>query len=136
VSANSNNISTIELFSTGGSLGVVSNQATAMFLVPASFLGVGVHPFYAIVTDSAGRQFRTSITTLQIVPDFALAISSGPLTLSWESQPGVSYDILSSTNLPAGFQYVDTITATGPQSQWFIPPGSTGPAFYRLRLSP
>ena len=104
VRASSNNISTIELFSTGGSLGVVSNQATATFLVPASFLGVGLHPFYAIVTDSAGHQFRTSTTTLQIVPDFALAISSGPLTLSWESQPGVSYDILSSTNLAAGFQ--------------------------------
>jgi uncharacterized protein (TIGR03790 family) len=136
VDANGNNISTIELLSTGGSLGVVSNQATATFVVPTSFLGVGVHPFYAIVTDSAGHQFRTSTTSLQIVPDFALAISSGPLRLSWESQPGVSYDILSSTNLAAGFQYVDAITATGPQSQWVIPPGSTGPAFYRLRLSP
>ncbi|HSU52902.1 MAG TPA: hypothetical protein VLT36_02445 [Candidatus Dormibacteraeota bacterium] len=136
VSARSNNISRIELFSTGGSLGVVSNQATATFVIPASFLGVGVHPFYAIVTDSAGHRFRTSVTSLQIIPDFALAISSAPLTLSWASQPGMSYDILTSTNVAAGFQRVDTITATGPQSQWVIPPGSSGPAFYRLRLSP
>jgi hypothetical protein len=136
VSANSTNISTIELFSTGGSLGVASNQATATFVVPAGFLGVGVHPFYAIVTDSAGHQFRTSSITLKILADFALAISSNPPTLSWESQPGVSYDILASSDLTAGFHYVDTVTATGPQSQWAIPAGAAGPVFYRLRLSP
>jgi uncharacterized protein (TIGR03790 family) len=136
VSANSTNISTIELFSTGGSLGVVSNQATATFVVSAGFLGVGVHPFYAIVTDSAGHQFRTSSTALKILADFTLAISFNPPTLSWESQPGVSYDILSSTDLAAGFHYVDTVTATGPQSQWGIPAGAAGPVFYRLRLSP
>lgn len=136
VSSSGGNISGIELFSTGGSLGIVTNQATATFVVPASFLGVGVHPFYAIVADSAGHRFRTAITWLQIIPDLALALSSAPLTLSWASQPGLSYDILASTNVVAGFHRVGTITATSSESLWVIPPGPTGPAFYRLSLSP
>jgi hypothetical protein len=52
VTAMATNISRIELFSTGGSLGVVSNAATAVFPISASYLGLGLHPFYAVITDA------------------------------------------------------------------------------------
>ena len=59
VAANTNTISTIELFTTGGSVGVVSNLSSATFAVAATNLGVGLHPFYAVVTRSDGKQYRT-----------------------------------------------------------------------------
>jgi hypothetical protein len=43
VTANTNTISTIELFTTGGSVGVVSNLASATFAVAATNLGIGLH---------------------------------------------------------------------------------------------
>ena len=55
VTANATNISRIELFSTGGSVGVVSNQPSAVFTAPSATLGLGLHPFYALVTDTSGK---------------------------------------------------------------------------------
>jgi len=135
VSANSNNIAAIALFSTGGLIGTVSNQQTASFSVPTSWLGVGLHPFYALVTDPQGNQFRTPTLTLRILPSFALTISSMPLMLSWASLPGLSYDILASHDLTSGFQKVDTIIASGTSTSWAIPLVGTQ-SFYRVRLTP
>src|SRR5207237_4384752 len=59
VTANTNNISKIELFSTGGSLSSVTGQSNVTFSVAATNLGLGLHPFYGIVTASTGKQFRT-----------------------------------------------------------------------------
>ena len=59
VTANTNNVSAINLFSTGGLLATVTNQATNTFTVNGSNLGVGLHPFYAIVQTSTGASFRT-----------------------------------------------------------------------------
>jgi len=59
VTANSTNISQIELFSTGGSQAVVSNQTIAVFNVPAAYMGLGLHPFYAVVTDQSGHRYQT-----------------------------------------------------------------------------
>jgi uncharacterized protein (TIGR03790 family) len=135
VMANTNSIENIELFSTGGSLGVVTNQQTARFPVSTSFLGVGTHPVYALVTDTLGNRFRTRTTVLRIVPSIGLSISSPPMTLSWSSAPGVSYDILSSEDLSGALQEVDKITATGPTAQWPVPSGPRQ-LFYRVRLTP
>ncbi len=49
VVANTNNISKIELFSTGGSLGSVASQSNAVFSVAGASLGLGLHPFYALM---------------------------------------------------------------------------------------
>ena len=60
VTANTNNISSITLHSTGGALGVVNNQTSGTFAVSGSALGAGRHPFYAIVQDTLGRRYRTA----------------------------------------------------------------------------
>jgi len=132
VSANTNAIALIQLFSTGGPVGVVSNQAAGTFQVPASFLGVGLHPFYAVVTDNLGHQYRTRTTSIRILPSLVLTIGGQPLTLSWDSSPGVAYDILVSSNLASGFQKTAGVTATSTTALWPVPQ-STNQAFYRVR---
>ncbi len=58
VVANTNGVTKIELFSTGGSLAVVTNQSSAVFAVAGTTLGAGLHPFYAVVTAGGGQQYR------------------------------------------------------------------------------
>jgi uncharacterized protein (TIGR03790 family) len=135
VVANTNAVANIELFSSGGSIGVVSNQASAIFSVPTNLLGIGLHPFYAVVTDASGERFRTPPVSIRIVSPFLVNISGQPLTLSWLSVLGVSYDILASASASGPFQKIGSLTATGSNSQWTIPSTATQ-AFYRLQLSP
>jgi hypothetical protein len=81
VAANTNTISLIELVTTGGSAGVVSNQTAATFAVAATNLGVGLHPFYAVVTRSDGRQYRTEMKWIRIggtEPLFGLTLTALP----------------------------------------------------------
>ena len=59
VTANTNNIANITLYSTGGALGAVSNQTSANIVVSGATLGVGRHPFYAIIQDTLGRRYRS-----------------------------------------------------------------------------
>ena len=66
VAANTNLVSTITLFSTGGALGSVSNQPTAAFTVNGSNLGAGRHPFYALVTTSSGHRYRTATQWIRL----------------------------------------------------------------------
>jgi uncharacterized protein (TIGR03790 family) len=133
VAANTNALSRIELFSSGGSLGVVSNQTSATFTIPNNLLGVGLHPFYAVVTDSLGRQYQTERISIRIIPSIQLGISGPPFALSWAGVTGVAYDVLSSTNLASPFQTVATVVASGPIVQWPIPAASGGPSFFRVR---
>lgn len=60
VTANTNNITAITLFSTGGAIGSSSNQSSADFTVNGPGLGVGLHPFYALVQSESGFQYRTA----------------------------------------------------------------------------
>jgi len=60
VSANTNNITAIRLFSTGGLLHTVTNQSSAIFSVDASYLGAGLHPFYGIIETASGSSFLTA----------------------------------------------------------------------------
>ena len=136
VDGNTNTIAIIELFSTGGSLGIVSNQQSATFIVPCASLGPGLHPFYAIVTDAFGNQFRTETTSIRIVPSFPVSISAQPLALSWPSVPGLTYEILSTTNLAGPFQIAGSLTASGTNTQWAIPLPTKSQAFFRVQLSP
>ena len=59
VAANAANVSAISLFSTGGALETVSNQASPTFTVNGPLLGAGLHPFYALVETSNGLRYRT-----------------------------------------------------------------------------
>jgi uncharacterized protein (TIGR03790 family) len=66
VAANTNNVSSITLYSTGGALGTVTNQSTATFPVAGTNLGAGLHPCYAIVTTSGGLNYRTQTQSFQL----------------------------------------------------------------------
>jgi len=67
VSANTAGVSTIGLYSTGGLLGSVANQSSSTFTVDASYLGVGLHPFYALVQTAGGQQYRTATQWIRLV---------------------------------------------------------------------
>ena len=67
VDANTNSVSSISLFTTGGLWGTVSNQVSATFTVDGAVLGAGLHPFYAIVQTGAGIQYRTETQWVRLV---------------------------------------------------------------------
>ena len=60
VAANTNNVTAISLYTTGGLLGSVSNQSSATFTIDGPTLGAGLHPFYALVQTASGKQYRTA----------------------------------------------------------------------------
>jgi len=136
VTPNTTNISRIELFSTGGSVGVVSNQPSAVFTAPSATLGLGLHPFYAQVTDMFGNQYQTQTAWIRLVPSFALSLSQAPLQLSWPATPGQRYNILSTTNLSSVFQTVTSVVASNAVVQWPIATPLKAASFYRVSLSP
>src|SRR5204863_3433455 len=77
--ANTNNISKIELFSTGGSLTNLTGQSSALFTIAGSNLGIGLHPFYALLTASNGKQYRTETKWIRLVgADSAFVLSISP----------------------------------------------------------
>jgi uncharacterized protein (TIGR03790 family) len=69
VTASTNNVSAITLFSTGGAIGVSTNQSSATFVVNGPSLGVGLHPFYAVVRTATGLQYRTQTQWSRLTPD-------------------------------------------------------------------
>lgn len=132
VTANATNLAQVELFGTGGSLGVVTNQNPAVFNVLAADLGLGLHPFYALVTDQAGERYQTQTVWKRIPAPFPLTLT-GNSTLSWPTIVGRQYDLQFTTNPAAGFQTLTTITATGTGAQWPVNlTNQTG--FYRVKL--
>ena len=132
---NATNIARIELFGTGGSLCFVTNQATANFVVSTTFLGLGLHPFYAVVTDGAGHRFQTPTVWYRILPLTYLSVTGMPPVLGWAAVPAYKYDIQFTTNLLVPFQTITTLTASNSSVQWPLPvTGSTG--FYRVHSEP
>ncbi|MDW8309701.1 MAG: hypothetical protein RMK20_10040, partial [Verrucomicrobiales bacterium] len=139
VAANTNAISHIELFSTGGSWGVVSNQPSATFSVAATNLGIGLHPFFAVVTGTDGRQYRTATRWIRIIGEeapFALAIAPGAPTVSWPATAGRRYEILSSTNPASGYTVRDAVVPTHSPAHWAETNNAAETRFYRVRAVP
>lgn len=133
-----NSISKIELFSTGGSLGSVLGQLSATFSVAGTNLGIGLHPFYAIITGTTGGQYRTQTIWVRLLgtePAFRVAISAPPPTLTWPATAGRMYDILSTTNLAVPFQLRDSVTVSNSLGQWAETNVSSATRFYRIRTS-
>jgi uncharacterized protein (TIGR03790 family) len=138
VVVNTNNISRIELFSTGGSLGFVTGVSNAVFSVPGTSLDLGLHPFYAIVTASSGKQYRTETRWFRIVgPDapFRVALSKPPPALAWPATAGRSYDVLCATNVTDSFQVRATVVPTNSSGQWTDTNAGFRQRFYRVRTS-
>lgn len=139
VAANTSAVASIELFSTGGSLGVVSNQASATFSVAGTNLDLGLHPFYAVVTAGDGAQYRTEtkwVRLLGLEAPFPLAVASPPPALSWPAVAGRRYDILSTDSLTNAFQVRDQVTPTNGIGQWTDFNAGSAARYYRVRTSP
>jgi hypothetical protein len=138
VIANTNNVSKIELFATGGSLGSVLGQSNAVFNVAGTNLGVGLHPFYALITTATGKQYRTQTIWIRLLvtePPFPVSISAPPLKLTWPATPGKTYNILSTTNLTIPFQVRDSVTVPTALGQWTETNSTSRQRFYRLQTS-
>ena len=135
VAANTNAISQIELFSTGGSLGVVSNLSTATFAVAATNLGVGLHPFYAVVTRSDGKPYRTETQWIRIggaEPPFGLTLTLPLPTIAWPATAGQLYEVLSATNITDLFQLRGTVTPSNSAGLWIDAITGAPQQFYRV----
>jgi hypothetical protein len=138
VVANTNNIGKIELFSTGGSRASVLNQSNAVFSVAGVSLGLGLHPFYAIVTASSGRQYRTETKWIRLVgadSPFPVSLTAPPPNLAWPAAAGRSYDILSTTGLGSAFQASGAMTPSNAAAQWTDTNAAAPQRFYRVRTS-
>lgn len=134
VSANLSNISSIELRSTGGPLGTVSNQQSCVFAVNSPALGRGLHPFHALVVDTAGNRYRTQTVRLRLIPPLRVGVTGSPPALTWNALPGLSYDILAASDPSTAFQIVDRLTAVDDVAVWQVPPSMSAPRFYRIKL--
>jgi uncharacterized protein (TIGR03790 family) len=136
VVANTNDVASIALFSTGGALTNVPGQSSATFYVRGTNLDLGLHPFYAIVTTSDGQQYRTETKWIRLVgPDspFPLWITSPPPTLSWPGTVGRSYDILCATNPANGFQVLANFVPFNTPAQWTDNSAAAPQRIYRVR---
>lgn len=135
VVANTNAISSIELFSTGGSMGAVSNASSATFAVAATNLGIGLHPFYAVVTRSDGKSYRTETQWIRIgasEPPFALSMTAPPPAIFWPATAGRLYQVLSATNVTDAFQLRDAVTPSNATGLWIDTITGVPQQFYRL----
>jgi uncharacterized protein (TIGR03790 family) len=138
VVANSTNVATIQLFSTGGSLGAVAGQSSATFSVSGTNLDVGLHPFYALVSASNGGQYRTQTKWIRLLgPDapFTISLTTPPPRLAWPATAGRSYDILSAPDPASPFHLDATAAPISPFGLWTDTTGIGTQQFYRVRTS-
>ena len=138
VAANTNNIAEIALLGTGGWLAGTTNQSSAVFSVAGMDLGIGLHPFCALVTRADGKQYRTETKWIRIIgaePPFGVSYTPPP-ALSWPATAGRRYDVLSATNVTDAFQVRDSVTPTNAAGQWNDTNAVAEQQFYRVRTSP
>ena len=135
VVANTNTISQIELFTTGGSVGIASNQFSATFTVAAANLGIGLHPFYAVVTRNDGKQYRTETKWIRIggaEPPFGLTLAALPPVITWPATAGRLYEVLSATNVTDIFQSRGAVTPSNSPGFWIDTVTGAPQQFYRV----
>lgn len=135
VEANTNNISKIELFSTGGLVDTETvNPAT--LTVSAAFLGPGLHPFHAEVTTTTGQRFRTETRWYRIIesepPARLRIINAHPPELAWDATAGRQYTVMGSAVVGGPYGMRDLVVPTNTLGSWSDT--NTEPAqFYRVR---
>jgi uncharacterized protein (TIGR03790 family) len=138
VVANTNNVTNIVFYSTGGPLATNVNQSSATFSVLGTTLGVGLHPFYGIVSTSDGKKYRTETKWIRLITTespFPVSVHASALTLSWPATAGRSYDILSATNPMNAFQMLQTVVPTNSAALWVDTNAPGRQRFYRVRTS-
>lgn len=142
VTANTNTVTLIELFSTGGRLAAATNQSSASFSVSSAFLGLGRHPLYALVT-APGAQFRTTNAVVRVTgveTDIAAQLlAHAPPTVVWPGVTGRRYQLLSTDDLTVAYMPRDTVTASNSTlNLWTDPlaPSNLTQRFYKVGVSP
>ncbi len=136
VAVNTNNLTKLELFSTGGALGVFNNVDSATFAIAASYLGIGLHPFYALVTRSDGQQYRTDTKWLRIVgaeSPFAVSVLGPAPTLTWPASAGRPYQILSAIEATNTFTPRAAVTPTNSTGLWSETNNTASQRYYRVK---
>jgi len=138
VTANDPAVNRIELFGTGGSLGVVTGAPSATFQVSGATLGPGLHPFYAVATGPGGLAFRTATKWISLVgeqppPPLSITGPASAPALTWPAAAGRTYSILGTTNLSITFQPIGTVTPTNETAYWSDPTAPSQTRFYRVR---
>lgn len=136
VTASTNSITKIELFSTGGLLAASNNVANASFSVLAANLGIGLHPFYALVTRADGTQYRTETRWLRIVgadSPFNVSVVSSAPALAWPASAGRQYSIWSATNVAQSFSVRGVVTPTNSSGNWVETNTASPQRFYRIK---
>jgi uncharacterized protein (TIGR03790 family) len=133
VTANRSDISRIELFSTGGCIGLATNLSSVEFSVPSAVLGTGLHPFYARVTDSQGHSYRTETIHVRLIPPFSLRLNAQATLLSWTATPGLRYEVMRSSSLAQPFQVIASFIATNSFIQFPLTNGVGGKSFYQVQ---
>ena len=109
-----------------------------MFSIAATNLGIGLHPFYAMVTRADGREYRTETKWTRIIgpePPFALSVVGTAPTLAWPATAGRRYEVMSATNLSDTFLLRDAVTPTNSAVEWSETNNSTSPRFYRVQVA-
>ncbi len=136
VTGNTSNITRIEFFTTGGLFAASNNVASAIFSLAASYLGCGLHPFYALVTRQDGTQYRTETTWIRIVgpetPFTVAALGLAP-TLTWPASAGRPYQVLSATNLDHTFVPYAAVIPTNSTGLWTETNNNAPQRFYRVK---
>ena len=98
-----------------------------------------LHPFYAVVTASSGKQYRTETKWVRLVGrDAPIPVSIfvlSPPRLVWPATAGRSYDILSATNVNNAFQTTATVIPSNSAAQWIDTNPPATRRFYRVRTS-
>ena len=131
VTANTTNVGSIELFSTGGSLGAVTNQAAAVFEVSAAYLGPGLHPFYALVTDQTGHRYQTQTIWYRVLPAnsavLAPSISVQPTGQGVPAGSSATLSVTASSIEPLGYQWWNSAGAilNATNASYMINPAQT-----------
>lgn len=139
VEAGPGDIASLELFSTGGSLGASNGVASATFEVSGAYLGEGQHPFYALATDSLGRKYRTETQWVRLTaaqPPFTLTMEADPLALTWEAVAGRNYQIEATASLAQPLLPVATMIASNQVARWPILNPALAPGFFRVSTVP
>lgn len=136
VVAHTTNIAKIEFFSTGGLLATSNDVASATFTIAASYLGLGLHPFYALVTRADGEQYRTDTKWIRIIgPELPFSVSIlGPApTLTWPASAGRPYQVLSAPNLTHTFTQHAAVIPTNSIGYWAETNNTAPQRFYRVK---
>ncbi|MBI3880774.1 MAG: TIGR03790 family protein [Verrucomicrobia bacterium] len=144
VAASATNITLIELFSAGGLVAAVTNQASTVFNLGGSTFGLGRVPFYAVITDASGQQFRTTnFVTRFVGRESAIPIQifgPAPVQLLWPGIAGRLYDVLAADAMTNSFAFRETLTASNSVNTFWpetnVLNTNIAQRFYKVRVTP